>query len=132
MSTTLAHVALIVRDYDEAIDWFTTKLRFAVLADERQTQDGKRWVLVAPSGAPAGSASILLARASSPDQEAFIGNQTGGRVFMFLETTDFWSDYRRLREEGVVIVREPAEAEFGLVAVFADLYGNWWDLVQPT
>jgi catechol 2,3-dioxygenase-like lactoylglutathione lyase family enzyme len=124
----LAHIALVVRDYDEAIAWFTGKLGFALVADEAE-QD-KRWVLVAPPGAPAGAASLLLARASSAGQEAYIGNQAGGRVFLFLETDDFDRDYQALRAKDVAFVREPKRAPYGIVAVFEDLYGNRWDLVQ--
>ena len=130
MRQSLAHVALVVRDYDEAIDWFTRKLGFTLVADEYQPEQDKRWVLVAPSGSPAGGANLLLARASSDEQAAFIGNQAGGRVFLFLRTDDFWRDYRGLQDEGIAFVREPKEAPYGTVAVFEDLYGNLWDLVQ--
>ena len=129
---SLAHIALVVRDYDEAIDWFTGKLGFTLVADTCQPEQDKRWVLVAPPGAPAGAASLLLARASSPEQAAFIGNQAGGRVLLFLETDDFWRDYRRMREDGIEFVRDPKQAPYGTVAVFADLYGNRWDLIQFT
>jgi len=130
MSQRLALTALLVRDYDEAIDWFTSKLDFTLVADEYQPEQDKRWVLVAPPGAPAGAASLLLARASTPEQEAFIGNQAGGRVFLFLSTDDFDRDFGRMRERGVRFVREPKLAPYGKVAVFADLHGNLWDLVQ--
>jgi catechol 2,3-dioxygenase-like lactoylglutathione lyase family enzyme len=129
MLQSLAHVALIVRDYDEAISWFTGTLGFTLVEDSF-VSDTKRWVLVAPPGAPAGAASILLARAASPEQEAFIGNQAGGRVFLFLRTDDFWRDYRNMTAKGVRFVREPATEPYGTVAVFEDLYGNLWDLVQ--
>lgn len=130
MAASLAYVALVVRDYDEAIAWFTGKLDFTLVADEYEAEQDKRWVLVAPPGAPGGSASLLLARASTPRQEAFIGNQAGGRVFLFLSTDDFDRDFARLRERGVRFVREPKVAPYGTVAVFEDLYGNLWDLVQ--
>ena len=130
MAQSLAHIALVVRDYDEAIAWFTRKLGFTLVADQYQPEQGKRWVLVAPPGAPPGGAALLLARASSPEQEAFIGHQAGGRVFLFLQTDDFDRDHEAMLAEGVRFVREPIEAPYGKVAVFEDLYGNRWDLVQ--
>lgn len=130
MRRSLAYIALVVRDYDEAIAWFTAKLGFTVVEDSWQPEQDKRWVLVAPPGAPQGSTSILLARASSPGQERFVGNQAGGRVFLFLATDDFDRDYEAMRSQGVGFVREPKEAPYGKVAVFEDLYGNLWDLVQ--
>jgi catechol 2,3-dioxygenase-like lactoylglutathione lyase family enzyme len=130
MPQSLAHVALVVRDYDEAIAWFTEKLGFAIVADEHQPEQDKRWVLVAPPGAGEGAATLLLARAASPEQEAFIGDQSGGRVFLFLRTDDFARDYEAYRARGVRFVREPKQAPYGTVAVFEDLYGNLWDLVQ--
>jgi catechol 2,3-dioxygenase-like lactoylglutathione lyase family enzyme len=126
----LAHVALVVADYDEALAWYCGKLGFTVVSDEYQPEQDKRWVVVAPPGAPAGSATVLLARASSPEQAATIGNQTGGRVFLFLETDDFWRDYRAWQQAGVRFVREPARAPYGTVAVFEDLYDNRWDLIE--
>ncbi|MEA3051772.1 MAG: hypothetical protein QOG72_675 [Sphingomonadales bacterium] len=126
----LAHIALVVRDYDEAIAWFTGKLGFTLVADDYQPRQDKRWVLLAPPGAPAGAATLLLARAVSPGQEAFVGNQAGGRVFLFLRTDDFDRDYEAMRAKGVRFVREPKRAPYGIVAVFEDLYGNRWDLVQ--
>ena len=129
MRQSLAHVAIVVRDYDEAIEWFTGKLGFTLVADQYQPEQDKRWVLVAPSGAEP-STSLLLARASSPEQERFIGNQAGGRVFMFLQTDDFARDYQTMRDKGVHFVRPPAVQPYGTVAVFEDLYGNLWDLVQ--
>jgi catechol 2,3-dioxygenase-like lactoylglutathione lyase family enzyme len=131
MPQSLAHITLIVRDYDEAIAWFTEKLGFALVADEYQCEQDKRWVLVAPSGAGEAPATLLLARAATPEQEAFIGKQAGGRVFLFLATDDFWRDYEAYRAGGVRFVRPPAEQPYGTVAVFEDLYGNSWDLVQP-
>ena len=130
MPQSLAHIALIVRDYDEAIAWFTEKLGFTLVADEYQREQDKRWVLVAPPGAGENAATLLLARAATPEQEAFIGNQAGGRVFLFLRTDDFWRDYEAMRARGVRFVREPATHAYGIVAVFEDLYGNFWDLVQ--
>jgi catechol 2,3-dioxygenase-like lactoylglutathione lyase family enzyme len=130
MPQSLAHIALIVRDYDEAIAWFTGVLGFTLVADEPQPEQNKRWVLVAPRGARGDAATLLLARASSPEQAAFIGNQAGGRVFLFLRTDDFWRDYRELVAKGVRFVRPPADQPYGTVAVFEDLYGNLWDLVQ--
>ena len=126
----ISHIALIVRDYDEAIAWFTDKLGFTLLADEYQPEQDKRWVLVAPPGAGDNAATLLLARASTPEQAAFIGNQAGGRVFLFLRTDDFWRDYGDMIGKGVRFVREPANEPYGTVAVFEDLEGNLWDLVQ--
>ncbi|HVQ07147.1 MAG TPA: VOC family protein [Allosphingosinicella sp.] len=130
MAQSLAHIALVVRDYDEAIAWFTQKLGFTLVADDYQAEQDKRWVLVAPPGAGDDAASLLLARAVSPDQEAFIGNQAGGRVFLFLETDDFDRDHAAMLGKGVTFVRAPKRAPYGQVAVFEDLYGNLWDLVQ--
>ena len=130
MTRSLVHVALVVRDYDEAIAWFGDKLGFALIADEHQPGQDKRWVLVAPPGAAEGSASLLLARASTAEQETFIGNQAGGRVFLFLRTDEFDRDHEAMRSKGVRFVREPKQAPYGKVAVFEDLYGNLWDLVQ--
>jgi catechol 2,3-dioxygenase-like lactoylglutathione lyase family enzyme len=132
MPQSLAHIALVVRDYDEAIAWFTGKLGFTLVADEYQPEQDKRWVLVAPPGTPQGGASLLLARASSAEQEAFIGNQAGGRVFLFLATDDFDRDHRAMTAKGVIFVRPPAVQPYGKVAVFLDLYGNKWDLVAFT
>ena len=128
MAQSLAHIALVVRHYDEAIAWFTDKLGFTLVADEYQAEQDKRWVLVAPPGST--GISLLLARASTPSQEAFIGNQAGGRVFLFLETDDFARDYAAMVAAGIAFVREPKAARYGKVAVFEDLYGNLWDLVE--
>jgi catechol 2,3-dioxygenase-like lactoylglutathione lyase family enzyme len=128
MQQTILHAALVVRDYDEAIEFFCGKLHFKLLEDTYQPEQDKRWVLVAPPGST--GTSILLARASSPDQEGFIGRQTGGRVFLFLGTDDFWRDFNGMRSLGVKFVREPTEAPYGTVAVFEDLYGNLWDLIH--
>ncbi|HWT13667.1 MAG TPA: VOC family protein [Allosphingosinicella sp.] len=130
MPQSLAHIALIVRDYDEAIAWFTGVLGFTLVADQYQPQQDKRWVLIAPPGASVNAATLLLARASTPEQEASIGNQAAGRVFLFLKTDDFDRDYEAYLARGVRFVREPKEAPYGKVAVFEDLYGNLWDLVQ--
>ena len=130
MIQSLAHVALVVRDYDEAVAWFTDVLGFTLVADEAQPEQDKRWVLVAPPATPPGGASLLLARASTPAQAAFIGDQAGGRVFLFLRTDDFDRDYAAMNAKGVRFVRPPAEQPYGKVAVFLDLYGNRWDLVQ--
>jgi catechol 2,3-dioxygenase-like lactoylglutathione lyase family enzyme len=127
----IAHVALVVADYDEAIAWFTAKLRFTVVEDTYQPAQDKRWVVVAPPGHEGTrGTTLLLARAATPEQARFVGDQAGGRVFLFLETDDFWRDWRAMREAGVTFVREPAEQPYGTVAVFEDLYGNRWDLVQ--
>ncbi len=175
MPQSLAHIALIVRDYDEAIAWFTEKLGFTLVSDERvgpeqaavspgrgcerpgdvhtgsgppaqpepdnpgaisadsgsEIATGKRWVLVAPPGAGEDAATLLLARAATPEQAAFIGNQAGGRVFLFLHTDDFDRDYAAYRARGVRFVREPATHGYSKVAVFEDLYGNLWDLIEP-
>jgi len=128
MAQSLAHIALVVRDYDEAIAWFTEKLGFVLLADEYQAEQDKRWVLVGPAGS--GGTSLLLARAASPEQERFIGDQAGGRVFLFLATDDFERDHEAMLARGVRFVRAPKRAPYGTVAVFEDLYGNLWDLVQ--
>lgn len=127
---SLAHVALVVRDYDEAIDFYVGTLGFTLVADDYQPAQDKRWVLVAPPGAPEGGATILLARAADAEQAAFIGNQSGGRVFLFLRTDAFARDYQNLLAKGVRIEREPMEADYGTVAVFLDLYGNKWDLIE--
>lgn len=128
MKQSIVHIALVVRDYDEAIAFYTEKLKFELLEDTYQPEQDKRWVVVAPPGSM--GTSILLARASQPIQEDFIGNQTGGRVFLFLNTDDFWRDYHDMVKNGIEFVREPKEAEYGTVAVFKDLYGNLWDLLQ--
>lgn len=128
MKQALVHIALVVRDYDEAIDFYVNKLKFELVEDTYQAEQDKRWVVVAPPGSK--GASILLARASKPEQFDFIGNQAGGRVFLFLNTDDFWRDYRRMVADGVEFAREPQEQDYGSVAVFKDLYGNLWDLLQ--
>ena len=128
MNQSIAHIALLVRDYDEAISFFTEKLKFTLVEDSYQPQQDKRWVTVAPPGAS--GTTLLLARASKPEQHAFIGNQSGGRVFLFLSTDDFRRDYDDMSAKGIKFVREPKQADYGTVAVFEDLYGNLWDLIE--
>jgi catechol 2,3-dioxygenase-like lactoylglutathione lyase family enzyme len=127
---SLRHVALIVRDYDEAIQFFVELLGFELLSDEYQQEQDKRWVVVVPPGSGPEGSSILLARASNDEQAKAIGNQSGGRVFLFLETDDFDRDFAAMAAKGIRFVREPATQAYGKVAVFEDLYGNLWDLVQ--
>jgi catechol 2,3-dioxygenase-like lactoylglutathione lyase family enzyme len=127
MTQMLGHVALVVRDYDEALAFFTRTLNFEVIEDTRLSED-KRWVLVAPPGSR--GTSLLLARAATPEQVSRIGNQSGGRVFLFLNTDDFWRDYREMTARKVKFLRPPSEEVYGTVAVFEDLYGNQWDLLQ--
>jgi catechol 2,3-dioxygenase-like lactoylglutathione lyase family enzyme len=127
MLQTLGHIALVVRDYDEALAFCTGVLNFTLVEDTRVTEE-KRWVLVAPPGSQ--GATLLLARAATPAQESRIGNQTGGRVFLFLHIDDFWRDYREMTSRTVRFIREPREEPYGTVAVFEDLYGNLWDLIQ--
>ena len=128
MKHSLGLVSLVVRDYDEAIAFFVNVIGFQLVEDAPVPEQGKRWVVVAPRGGS--GARLLLARASAPEQDARIGDQTGGRVFLFLYTDDCRRDVARLRAHGVVIVREPSAAPHGMVAVFADLYGNLWDLIE--
>ena len=128
MKRAIVHVSIVVRDYDEAIDFYTRILGFDLIEDTPVPEQNKRWVLVAPAGSD--GTAILLAKASNETQERFIGNQCGGRVFLFLSTDDFRRDYERLVDEGVYFVREPAEHSYGTVAVFEDLYGNLWDLIE--
>ncbi len=129
MNQTILHVALIVRDYDEAIDFYCNKLKFTLIDDTCQPEQDKSWVVVSPPGE--GGTNLLLARAAAPQQEKFIGNQSGGRVFLFLQTDDFQRDYDSMRKVGIKFVREPKQEEYGTVAVFEDLYGNLWDLFEP-
>ncbi|WP_017210416.1 VOC family protein [Clostridium beijerinckii] len=128
MIQSIVHIALVVKDYDEAIEFYTKKLHFELVEDTYQPEQQKRWVVVSPPGSS--GTTILLARASKPEQEDFIGNQAGGRVFLFLGTDDFWRDYNEMREIGIEFVREPKKQDYGIVAVFKDLYGNLWDLVE--
>ncbi|MBS1787917.1 MAG: VOC family protein [Acidobacteria bacterium] len=128
MKQSLLHIALVVRDYDEAIEFYTRKLHFTLVEDTYQPAQDKRWVVVAPPGSI--ETTLLLARAATPEQEQFIGKQSGGRVFLFLQTDDFWRDYREMVSLGIKFVREPKVESYGTVAVFEDLYGNLWDLIQ--
>lgn len=128
MKQSIVHIALVVRDYDEAIEFYTKKLNFTLLEDTYQPEQDKRWVVVAPPGSK--ETTLLLAKASKSAQDPFVGNQAGGRVFLFLNTDDFWRDYNEMTAKGIKFVREPKEAEYGTVAVFEDLYGNLWDLLQ--
>ena len=128
MKKSIVYVALVVRDYDEAIEFFTEKLDFLLIEDTYIPEQDKRWVLVSPPGS-AGTA-LVLARPSKPGQDAFIGNQTGGRVTFFLNTDNFWRDYNNMITRGINFVREPKIESYGTVAVFEDLYGNLWDLLE--
>jgi len=128
MNQFIAHLALVVKDYDEAIAFYTEKLGFHLIEDTVLSET-KRWVLIAPPGT--GKCSLLLARAANPEQMHSIGNQTGGRVFLFLFTDDFNRDYQAMLEKGILFVRPPAREDYGTVAVFEDLYGNLWDLIEP-
>jgi len=128
MEQAIIHVALVVRDYDEAIAFFCEKLHFELVEDTYQPEQDKRWVVVAPPGSI--GTTLLLARASNPEQETFVGCQTGGRVFLFLSTDDFWRDYNEMLSSGITFVREPKTESYGTVAVFEDLYGNLWDLIE--
>ena len=128
MIQAVVHIALVVRDYDEAIEFYTKKLHFKLVEDTYQPEQDKRWVVVSPPGS--NGTTILLAKASKPEQELFIGNQAGGRVFLFLGTDDFTRDYEEMKQSGVEFVREPKVQDYGMVAVFKDLYGNLWDLLQ--
>ena len=130
MTQSIIHVALVVREYDEAIAFFCGTLGFTLIEDRDVPEQDKRWVLVAPPGSH--GTRLLLARAATPEQDACIGHQTGGRVFMFLKTDDFWRDYRAMQAKGVTFVRPPQDAPSGTVAVFEDLYGNRWDLLGPS
>jgi catechol 2,3-dioxygenase-like lactoylglutathione lyase family enzyme len=127
MNQQIVHIALVVKDYDEAISFYTQKLSFELIEDT-QLSETKRWVIVKPKGN--GSCALLLAKAATNLQESRIGNQTGGRVFLFLSTDDFKRDYQQLLKNGITIIREPSVEEYGIVAVFEDLYGNYWDLIQ--
>lgn len=128
MKQRLSQIALVVKDYDEALDFYTRKLGFQ-LVEDTPLSDSKRWVVVSPPGS--GECCLLLAKAANPQQENSVGNQTGGRVFLFLHTDDLWRDYNRYRQNDVRFLREPVQEEWGLVAVFEDLYGNLWDLIEP-
>ena len=130
MRQRIAQIALVVKEYDEAIKFYTEKLNFRLVEDTFLPEENKRWVVISPPGAR--ECHLLLARASNQEQAKAIGNQTGGRVFLFLFTDDFWRDYDTMKANGVRFVRDPKEHEYGTVAVFADLYGNLWDLLEPT
>ncbi len=129
MNQKIAQIALVVRDYDEAIEFYTRKLRFRLVEDTVLTAT-KRWVIVEPPGRS--GTRLLLAKAASDEQQSRVGNQTGGRVFLFLHTDDFWRDFQHLVDQQVTIIRQPSVEPYGRVAVFADLYGNLWDLVEPS
>ena len=128
MNQKLAHVAIVVRDYDEAIKFYTEQLHFILLEDTKLSET-KRWVLISPPGSK--GCNLLLAKAANDEQKSRVGNQTGGRVFLFLYTDDFTRDYKNLQHQGIKIIREPSVETYGTVAVFADLYGNLWDLIEP-
>lgn len=128
MKQNIIHIALVVKDYDEAIDFYVKKLQFELIEDTYQPEQDKRWVVFAPSNSHV--VTLLLAKASKPEQLDFIGNQAGGRVFLFLNTDDFWRDYDRMKSKGIEFVRPPKKQDYGTVAVFKDLYGNFWDLLQ--
>ena len=128
MKQHLAHISLVVKDYDEAIEFYTKKLDF-VLLEDTQLDELKRWVIIAPPGAK--ECGLLLARAANDEQLSRVGNQTGGRVFLFLFTDDFWRDYTKMVSRKINFVRPPTEYDYGTVAVFEDLYGNLWDFIQP-
>ena len=129
MKQFIAHIALVVKDYDEAINFYREKLGFSLVEDTILSET-KRWVLIRPPGS--GECSLLLAKAAKPEQERVVGNQTGGRVFLFLFTDHFERDYENMLKKGIRFVRSPAKEEYGTVAVFEDLYGNLWDLIEPT
>ena len=128
MKQSIIHIALVVKDYDEAIEFYTNKLHFTLIEDSYQPEQDKRWVVIAPPGSQ--GTTILLARASNEEQTNFIGNQSGGRVFLFLNSDNFWRDYEDMKSKGINFVRPPKEQDYGMVAVFEDLYGNRWDLLQ--
>lgn len=129
MKQHLAHIALVVNDYDKAIEFFVAKLNF-ILVEDTPLSPEKRWVLVAPPGSEQHSCKLLLAKAANEEQRSRIGNQTGGRVFLFLYTDDFKRDYQNLLDQGIKIIREPVTEAYGTVAVFEDICGNWWDLIE--
>lgn len=129
MKQHIAHIALVVADYDEAIRFYTEKLGFR-LEQDTLLSDTKRWVIISPPGSD--GCQLLLAKAATEEQQSRVGNQTGGRVFFFLYTDDFWRDYNDMVSKGISFLRGPVTASYGTVAVFADLYGNLWDLIQPS
>jgi catechol 2,3-dioxygenase-like lactoylglutathione lyase family enzyme len=127
MNQHITHLALVVDDYDEAIRFYVEKLHFSLVEDTKMSE-AKRWVLVSPPGAK--ECCLLLAKATNEEQKTRVGNQTGGRVFLFLSTDDFWRDHKQMKEDGIEFVREPLQESYGTVAVFKDLYGNLWDLIE--
>jgi catechol 2,3-dioxygenase-like lactoylglutathione lyase family enzyme len=129
MKQSIGQLAILVREYDEAIEFYVNVLGFTLVEDSYIPEQNKRWILVAPPGSI--ETRLLLARATSEEQSVRVGNQTGGRVFLFLFTDDFWRDFHAYKAKGVVFAREPREEAHGTVAVFRDLYGNLWDLLQP-
>jgi catechol 2,3-dioxygenase-like lactoylglutathione lyase family enzyme len=128
MKQDIIHISLVVKDYDEALDFYLNKLKFELVEDIYQAEQNKRWVVIAAPNS--NGVTLLLAKASKEQQHLFIGNQTGGRVFLFLNTDDFWRDYERMLADGIHFIRTPKQQEYGMVAVFEDLYGNLWDLLQ--
>jgi len=128
LKQSILHIAILVKDYDQALDFYVNKLKFELIEDTYQPEQNKRWVVVSPPGS--NGVTLLLARASTSDQNHFVGNQAGGRVFLFLNTDDFWRDYNRMLSVGIKFIREPQQQDYGIVAVFEDLYGNLWDLLQ--
>ena len=129
MNQSLGLITLVVRDYDEALEFFIEKLGFILLEDTYIREQDKRWVVIKPKGTS--GSCLLLAKASTSEQESHIGNQTGGRVFLFLYTDDFWRDYNNFKAKGIIFTREPKQVNYGLFAVFKDIYGNQWDLLEP-
>lgn len=128
MIQSIIHISLVVDDYDDAINFYVNKLKFDLIEDSFQPEQNKRWVVVSPAGSR--GTTLLLAKASNKEQQGYVGNQSGGRVFLFLRTDDFWRDYKEMISNGIVFVRKPKEEDYGTVAVFEDLYGNLWDLVE--
>jgi len=128
MIQSIIHISLVVDDYDDAINFYVNKLKFDLIEDSFQPEQNKRWVVVSPAGSR--GTTLLLAKASNKEQQGYVGNQSGGRVFLFLRTDDFWRDYKEMIFNGIVFVRKPKEEDYGTVAVFEDLYGNLWDLVE--
>ena len=129
MKQHIAHIALVVDDYDKAIKFYTEKLKFDLIEDTPMSET-KRWVMVAPKGST--ECRLLLAKAANEEQKSRVGNQTGGRVFLFLYTDNIKRDYNNMKEKGILFIREPSIESYGTVAVFEDLYGNLWDLIEPT
>ena len=125
---SIVHIAIVVKDYDEAIDFYVNKLKFELIEDTHQPDQDKRWAVVSPPNS--NDVTLLLSRAPKPEKNNFVGNQTGGRVFLFLNTDDFWRDYKRMLSDGITFIKEPKKQDYGTVAVFEDLYGNLWDLLQ--